>query len=98
MANHLGSRALVGLAALLCPVFAGAIIYYSLKQTHADLAHFGNWVSFTGFLLWSVVIRTGIIHFHGMAVSMLIASLGIALAIVTVWAIRRKDALAAAPR
>jgi hypothetical protein len=98
MANHLGSRVLAGLAALLSPVLAGAIIYYLLKQTHADLAHFGNWVSFAGFFLWPVVIRAGIVHFDGMAVPIFIASPGIVLAMVAVWAIRRRDALTAEPR
>ena len=88
MASSTTNRILVVLAALLAPVFAGGIIYYSLKRTHPDLAHLGNWMSFVAFFFWPVVVRIGNFQF-GKAVPLLVVALGIVLAMIAVRRIRR---------
>jgi hypothetical protein len=99
MTKRLGNRALVVLAVLLCPVIAGAIIYYSLRRTHTDIAHFGNWMSFgVFFLLWPLATRAGLMHFDGRTVPIFITCAGIVLAMVAVSTIRRTDAPIAGPR
>ena len=97
MTTQLGSRALVGLAALLSPVLAGAIIYYSLRRNQTDLAHFGNRMSFAGFVLWSVGISTGRVPLDGTAVHLVTAFLGIVLAIVAVWRFKQTALLLRGP-
>lgn len=93
MTTPLGDRALIGLAALLSPVFAGAIIYYSLRRSHTDLAHFGNVMSFGAFVLWLVGRPTGWVPLVATAILLVTALLGIVLAIATVRRIKQTGSL-----
>ena len=62
MPSHLGlDRKLVILAALLAPVLSGAIIYYSLRKSHRDVAHLGNVMSWIGFVGWTLAWKSGVL-------------------------------------
>jgi hypothetical protein len=99
MAESTRIRTLIVLAAMLSPLAAGAIIWYSLRRTHGSFAHLGNWISFGSFfLLWPAVALTWRLHLTTNPVTPALQVLGAALSIVAVWSARRVDASLTAVR
>src|SRR4051794_34484775 len=56
-----GYKRFVILAALLAPVMGGAIIYYSLRKSHRDIADLAKATSLVGFAAWMFVWNSGVI-------------------------------------
>lgn len=82
---------LVILSAFLTPVLGGAVIYYSLKETHSEMAKLGNTMSFIAIAGW--ILGFGGLGSAGVPIPtylyQLVGLSGLVLAIITVGLIKK---------